>query len=131
MSNFPTLKTGATLQYPAQRATEFSTDVVRFIDGSEQRYRGYQAPLKRWIVQLDLLDETELHVLREFFRTESGAAESFSFTDPWDGTVYPNCSLDDADCYREPRLNALLSAAQQWCRIPISDQPADDVANDY
>lgn len=90
---FPKLKTGATLQYPAQRATAFSTDVVRFVDGSEQRFRGYQTPLKQWIIQLDLLDETELHTLHEFFLTQSGAAESFSFTDPWDGTVYPNCSL--------------------------------------
>jgi phage-related protein len=93
MSTFPTLKTGATVQYPAQRATEFSTDVIRFVDGSEQRFRGYQTLLKRWSIRLDLLDETEMHGLREFFRTQRGAAESFSFTDPWDGAVYPNCSL--------------------------------------
>ena len=101
MSTFPTLKTGATLQYPAQRATEFSTDVVQFVDGSEQRFRGYQTPLKRWNVRLDLLDETELHTLREFFRTQSGAAEDFSFTDPWDGTVYPSCSLGGNDIGEE------------------------------
>ena len=94
MSDFPTLKTGATLQYPAQRATQFSTDVVRFVDGSEQRFRGYRSALRKWIIRLDLLDETELHVLREFFRTQGGAAESFRFTDPWDGTVYANCSLE-------------------------------------
>jgi len=101
MSAFPTLKTGATLQYPAQRATEFSTDVVKFVDGSEQRFRGYQTPLRRWSIRLELLDETELHTLREFFRTQSGAAESFSFTDPWDGTVYPNCSLDGDEMAEE------------------------------
>jgi len=95
MSNFPTLKTGATLQYPAQKATQYSTDVVRFIDGPEQRFRGYQSPLRRWVIRLDLLDQTELLVLREFFRTQSGAAGTFSFTDPWDGTVYANCSLAD------------------------------------
>src|ERR1035438_255482 len=33
MSNFPTLKTGATVQYPAQRATEFST---HFSDRAER-----------------------------------------------------------------------------------------------
>lgn len=107
MSNFPTLKTGATLQYPAQRATEYSTDVVQFVDGSEQRFRGYQTPLHRWIIQLNLLDETELHMLREFFRTQSGAAENFSFTDPWDGTVYPNCNLDGDEMAEE------LSSAEQ------------------
>ncbi len=101
MSAFPTLKTGATLQYPAQRSTHFSTDVVQFVNGSEQRFRGYQTPLKRWSIRLDLLDETELHMLREFFRTQSGAAENFSFTDPWDGVVYPNCRLSGNEIAEE------------------------------
>jgi len=107
MSSFPTLKTGATLQYPAQRATDFSTDVVRFVDGGEQRFRGYQTPLKRWSIRLDLLDESELHMLREFFRTQSGGAEDFLFTDPWNGTVYPSCSLSGNDISEE------LDATQQ------------------
>jgi len=93
MSDFPTLRTGAVLQYPAQRRNQFSTKVCRFLDGSEQRFQNYQTPLRRWLIQLDLLDQTELHTLREFFRTQSGAAESFSFTDPWDGTTYSACSL--------------------------------------
>ena len=93
MSDFPTLKTGAVLQYPAQRSNQYSTKVVRFVDGSEQRFQNYQTPLRRWLIQLDLLDQAELHTLREFFRTQSGAAGSFSFTDPWDGTAYSTCSL--------------------------------------
>jgi len=91
MSAFPTLKTGAVMQYPAQRAVQFSTDVVQFMDGTEQRFRNYATPLHSWIVKLDLLDEQELHMLREFFLTEVGSAEDFSFTDPWDGTEYPSC----------------------------------------
>ncbi|HYL37173.1 MAG TPA: DUF2460 domain-containing protein [Bryobacteraceae bacterium] len=94
MSDFPTLKTAAVMQYPAQKATNYSTAIVRFLDGSEQRFRQYQSALRRWVVKLDLLDETELHQLREFFRTQAGAAESFGFTDPWDGTRYPHCSFD-------------------------------------
>jgi len=93
MSNFPTLKTGAVLQYPAQRWNRFSTKVLRFVDGSEQRFKNYQTPLRRWVIRLDLLDQTELHALREFFRTQNGAAASFSFTDPWDSTTYSTCSL--------------------------------------
>jgi len=103
MSNFPTLKTGATLQYPAQKAAGFSTDIVKFMDGSEQRFRGYQTPLRRWVIRLDLLDQTELHVLREFFRTQNGSAGTFSFTDPWDGTVYPTCSLEDDEMAEDLR----------------------------
>jgi phage-related protein len=94
MSDFPTLKTEAVMQYPAQKSINFSTAVVRFVDGSEQRFRQYQTALHRWVVKLDLLDETELQRLRAFFRTQSGASGSFAFTDPWDGTRYPHCSFE-------------------------------------
>jgi hypothetical protein len=93
MSTFPTLKTGAVMQYPAQRNVQFSTVALQFVDGSEQRFRSYQAPLHRWLIQLNLLDQSELHELQEFFRAMVGQAESFSFTDPWDSTNYPSCSL--------------------------------------
>ena len=93
MSQFPTLKTGAVMQYPARKDVEFSCTVIRFMDGSEQRYRLYQTPLHRWTIQLDLLDESELHELREFVRNQNGQFGSFSFTDPWDGTNYPTCTL--------------------------------------
>jgi hypothetical protein len=94
MSNFPNLKTGAVQQYPARTVVEYRTEVVRFVDGSEQRFRDYKAPLRRWIISLTLLDETELSRLREFFREQRGAAGTFSFTDPADGTVYASCFLD-------------------------------------
>lgn len=97
MSQFPTLKTGAVTQYPAGRDVQFATTVVRFVDGSEQRYRLYQAPLHRWAIQLRLLDDGELAQLREFFRTQSGAFDSFAFTDPWDGKTYATCNLESDD----------------------------------
>jgi len=95
MSDFPRLKTGAVLQYPAQRKMQFSTSVLRFADGSEQRFRGFPAPLHRWLIRLDLLDEAELHRIREFFRVQGGRAISFEFTDPWDGTIHADCTLED------------------------------------
>jgi phage-related protein len=101
MSDFPTLKTGAILQYPAQKAVRFSAVVLRFADGAEQRFRDYQAPLRRWMIRLDLLDQTELHVLREFFRAQSGAAGTFTFTDPWDSTQYLNCSFENGEMTEE------------------------------
>jgi Conserved hypothetical protein 2217 (DUF2460) len=93
MSTFPTLKTGAVMQYPAQRGVQFSTVALEFVDGSEQRFRSYQAPLHQWVVQLSVLDQTELQALQEFFRSLDGRAENFAFTDPWDGTTYASCSL--------------------------------------
>lgn len=93
MSTFPTLKTGAVMQYPAQRGVEFSTTALQFVDGSEQRFCNYQAPLHRWVIQLSLLDQSELQEFQEFFREIAGPAGDFAFTDPWDGTNYASCSL--------------------------------------
>lgn len=99
MDIFPVLRTGAVLQYPAQRAQDHSTQVLRFLDGTEQRMPDYGKPVHRWIVKLDLLDETELWNLEQFFLSQQGQAGTFSFTDPWDGTEYANCSFegDEAD----------------------------------
>lgn len=93
MSAFPTLKTGAVTQYPSQRAVQFSTVALQFVDGSEQRFRGYHAPIHQWVIQLSLLDQAELQELQEFFRSLDGRAQNFSFTDPWDGSTYASCSL--------------------------------------
>ena len=101
MSDFPLLKTGAVLQYPTQRRTRFATQVVRFMDGSEQRFRDYPGSLHRWKVRLDLLDEAEMHLVREFFRTEAGSAGTFNFTDPWDGTKYASCSFEQDELVEE------------------------------
>ena len=97
MANFPALKTGAVAQYGSDRSRQFSTQVLRFIDGSEQRITGYGTPLRVWVIRLDLLDESELENLEQFFEDEGGRAGSFSFTDPWDGTAYPSCSFASDD----------------------------------
>ncbi|MCL5746622.1 MAG: DUF2460 domain-containing protein [Acidobacteria bacterium] len=95
MADFPTLKTGAVMQYPAERELCFSTEVLRFVDGSEQRFRNHGTPLRKWIVRLDLLEDAELKRLESFFETRQGTFGSFQFTDPRDGTVYGNCSLEE------------------------------------
>ena len=97
MNSFPILKTGAVAQYPLAREERFVTDVVRFVDGSEQRFAAYGTPLHRWTIQLSLLDEAEMHLLQEFFRAQMGASGTFAFTDPWAGTVYASCSLENGE----------------------------------
>ncbi len=46
MNEFPKLKTGAVLQYPAAKRLECLTQVTRFLDGSEQRFRDFAAPVQ-------------------------------------------------------------------------------------
>ena len=88
---FPILKTGAVAQYPLGRSVRFATQAVRFMDGSQQRFRLYGPGLRRWTVQLDLLDEQELAALIAFVESQGGVA--FPFTDPVSGTVAANCVI--------------------------------------
>lgn len=91
--DFPVLSTGAVQQYPARRSMEFATEVLQFLDGSEQRFRRRRAGLHAWQIDLELLSEAETTALRQFFEAAKGRQGSFRFQDPWDGTEYPNCSL--------------------------------------
>jgi hypothetical protein len=94
MSAFPKLKTGAVAQYPAGRSLEHSTEVMRFVDGSEQRYRKRGAAVKRWVIGLTLLDEAEAAAIEAFFEGAQGRFGSFEFQDPWDASVHTNCSFE-------------------------------------
>ncbi len=94
MSNFPTLKTGASSQYPLTRVMKYRTHVARFVDGSEQRCPELRGPMHTWVIGLDMLNDVEMQTFVEFGESVRGAAGSFSFTDPLDGTVYSQCSLD-------------------------------------
>jgi hypothetical protein len=91
---FPLLKTGAVVQYPATKTTQYSSFVVRFMDGNDQRYRQYTPALQRCSIKLNLLDEGELHALEQFFMSQEGGFGTFTFVDPWTQTVYPNCSFE-------------------------------------
>lgn len=94
MASFPLLRTSAVAQYPLTCKSSFSTEILQFVDGSEQRYRNYGRPIRRWAVQLNQLDEGEVAALRQFFREQAGVTGRFSFTDPITETAYANCSFD-------------------------------------
>lgn len=97
MSTFPRLKTNAVQQYPARRAMQFSTSILRFIDGTEQRFREYPSPLRSWSIDLRLLDDAEMTTLEHFFIAQGGQYGSFTFTDPWNQTTYPNCTIENPE----------------------------------
>lgn len=90
---FPTLKTGVAAQYPLQRSNLQNASVLRFLDGSEQRFADSAGILREWLIRLDLLDDDEVAKLEAFFLALNGRFGSFSFRDPADDAVYPNCSL--------------------------------------
>jgi hypothetical protein len=91
MATFPVLKTGAVAQYPLDRAVRFSTQAVRFMDGSQQRFRLYGAGLRRWTLKLDLLDEQELAAVIAFVEQQGSAI--FAFTDPLTNVNVATCVI--------------------------------------
>jgi hypothetical protein len=95
MARFPKLKTGAVVQYPAVLEQRYSTEVNKFLDCSEQRYRDFAAARKRWIIALEMLDETETARLARFFDQQQGMLGVFEFEDPWTGTVISQCRFGE------------------------------------
>ncbi len=95
MARFPKLKTGAVAQYPAAREQRYSTEVKKFLDCGEQRYRDFAAARRRWVIALELLDETETAQLARFFDQQQGRLSVFEFEDPWTGTVVPACRFGE------------------------------------
>jgi hypothetical protein len=93
MATFPQLKTSAVAQYPATKVLRFQNQTLRFLDGTEQRYRDSAGPLNQWVINLNELDESEMAAFEQFLADNQGRLGSFAFTDPWDGTQYANCSL--------------------------------------
>ncbi len=97
MATFPLLKTNAVMQYPATKSVRFRNQTVRFLDGTEQRYRDSAGALHAWTIRLSDLDEAEVTAIGNFFSQVSGQSRTFSFTDPWDGTLYNNCCVQSGD----------------------------------
>ncbi len=117
MASFPVLKTNAVAQYPAGRRFSFRNQALRFLDGTEQRYRDSGGVLHRWTIRLDQIDEGEAAALDAFFAENQGAFGSFSFTDPWDPTtVYPDCSLEadgmEVTSAAEARMRTVLTVVE-------------------
>ncbi len=103
MAIFPVLKTGAIAQYPLDSGVSYSTQAVRFMDGSQQRFRLYGAGLRRWTLKLDLLDEQELGAVIAFVEQQGSA--TFAFIDPVTGDNVATCMISgqqfDATMNRE------------------------------
>lgn len=93
MATFPLLSTGAVAQYPLSRGTSYDVDIVRFLDGSQQRCLVRGRKLRRWLLSLAQLDEGELASVEQFFDEAQGNAQLFTFIDPLTKEAVPNCRI--------------------------------------
>jgi hypothetical protein len=109
MTAFPVLKTGAVAQYPLQGSIRFRTEAVRFLDGSQQKYRIYGGGLRRWSVKLALLDDQELATLIAFADQQGSAP--FAFTDPATGQSVSRCVIG-ADRFQARARGEMQSDAE-------------------
>lgn len=93
MANFPLLSTGVIAQYPTPITSGQSAEVIRFLDGSDQRFLNQGRMFRQWQIRLDLLNENEIQQLEAFFLAQLGDYSSFTFPDPLSGASVPNCRL--------------------------------------
>lgn len=91
MATFPLLSSNAVMQYPAPLARVRAGRIVRFIDGSDQRFIALGKTLRSWQIKLTLLNEQEIGQLEAFFETQDGEYSLFDFPDPFTGATVPNC----------------------------------------
>jgi len=91
MAIFPVLKTGAIAQYPLDSGVSYLTQAVRFMDGSQQKFRLIGTGLRQWTLKLDQLDEQELAAVIAFVEQQGSAV--FAFTDPVTGDNVARCVI--------------------------------------
>ncbi|MGB9604885.1 MAG: DUF2460 domain-containing protein [Bryobacteraceae bacterium] len=101
------------------RRVEYRNEVLRFLDGSEQRYRQARGPLKQWVLNFGAIEDEEARRLVNFFEGQQGRVGSFAFEDPWEKTTNPNCSLVND----EVRLE-LENEGRARVRVVIRENPS-------
>jgi hypothetical protein len=95
MPAFPTL---AGVNMEVHRTPVYATKVLTSKSGKEQRAKFQATPFYRFDISISFLRETsgagnEMQALLDFFLTVKGKWDTFTFTDPYDGTTR-TCRLD-------------------------------------
>lgn len=90
---FPRLKTAAVQQYGSSVSSRFATRVLRFVDGTEQRFPVEKGAGKKWVLRYAQLAEGELAALDDFFLAMQGPTQEFTFEDPETGVRHERCRL--------------------------------------
>ena len=93
MTVFPRLSSGAITQYPSTFVKGQAVQVLRFLDGSDQRCLLQGNALRSWQIRLELLNDAEIQQLETFFESLTGDYALFIFPDPITGENVLNCRL--------------------------------------
>ena len=117
MAMFPSLSTGSVAQYPSSRTLLSRSTLLRFLDGSEQRFSLSRRPQHVWALDMNQIALDEANELATFFQEQAGEAGDFSFVDPWDNTTYPHCTFDQSTL----ELCAIEEGVYR-CRVTIREK---------
>ncbi len=110
MLTFPTLSTGAVAQYPLPVSYTSPVEIVRFIDGTDQRYLSRGQTLRSWHVQLSFVNEDEIRQIERFFESLQGQYALFAFPDPYSGQIVLNCVMGQSALVTDYLATDLASA---------------------
>ena len=110
---FPTLSSGAVAQYGLATGFAWPSQVIRFVDGTDQRFLSCGRMLRRWLIDLRLLNESEIASVEEFFKAVEGEYSTFSFPDPLSAKSVPNCRVGDPELISEYR-DVDVAATSLW-----------------
>src|ERR1700735_3762997 len=110
---FPTLSSGAVTQYGSPIGFVWPAQVVRFVDGTDQRFLACGRVLRRWLVNLRLLNESEIAAVEAFFGVMGGEFSTFDFPDPISGATVPNCRIGAPELISEYQ-DVDVSATSIW-----------------
>lgn len=77
--SFPTLKSGNTIFYPLQDTHSFGTDVIQFLDDSEQRWRN-RLMLRQFRLTFANINAYDQSLILSFFRSQFGSFDTWSIT---------------------------------------------------
>jgi hypothetical protein len=75
--------------------------VIRFVDGTDQRFLGCGRVFRRWLINLNLLNESEIASVEAFFAGVGGEFSTFTFPDPLSGVSVPNCRIGSPEIISE------------------------------
>lgn len=97
MANFPTLNSGAVAQYPLLLGASQNTALIRFLDGSDQRFLTAGKQFRSWEIRLSMLTDSEMAQIESFFTSQQGQYSPFTFPDPISTTLVPNCVIGSSE----------------------------------
>ena len=110
---FPLLSSGAVTQYGSLIGFVWPAQVIRFVDGTDQRFLACGNVFRRWAIDLRLLNESEVASMEEFFNNALGEYSTFTFPDPISGTNVPNCRIGAPELISDYQ-DVEIAATSMW-----------------